>query len=113
MSDLIFMKDPRYGELRVDVYSVGLLRDLQHWWRFRKLRPKRKRPMGFGHLWRKVRRRQWRSIKSSFNGYLAEPTPFPMELKRCGSGWSRARALRDLRRRLNNIPDPRVPGEFR
>jgi hypothetical protein len=37
-------------------------------------------------------------MKTFFNGYLAEPTPFPDGMHRCGSGWTRKRALRSLRR---------------
>jgi len=33
--------------------------------------------------------------------HLAEPTPFPDGLGRCGSGWTRRRALASLRRHSN------------
>lgn len=49
---------------------------------------------------RHLRRRQWRDLKNEFNGYLAEPDPFPEGVHRCGSGWTRKRALRSLRRQV-------------
>lgn len=47
-----------------------------------------------------VRRREWRHLKNEFNGYLAEPYHWPEDgsLRRCGSGWTPARARRSLRR---------------
>ncbi|MFG3710858.1 hypothetical protein [Micromonospora sp. NPDC047730] len=46
---------------------------------------------------RSVRARNWRVAKNSFNGYLAEHR---FRGTRCGHGWTRRRALRDLRRHL-------------
>lgn len=47
-----------------------------------------------------------------FNGYLAEPVVWPEDrwLTRCGSGWTRNRAVRDLRRRYRNAA-PRQGGQ--
>ena len=47
-----------------------------------------------------------------FNGYLAEPMVWPEDrwLTRCGSGWTRGRAVRDLRRRYRNAA-PRQDGQ--
>lgn len=53
----------------------------------------------------RVRRREWRAAKNTFNGYLAEPTPFPDGMTRCGSGWTRRRAIRSLYR--HGHPEPR------
>jgi hypothetical protein len=51
---------------------------------------------------RQVRERaaagRWREVRNAFNGYLAEPYDFPERMTRCGSGWTRARAMRSLRR---------------
>ncbi|MGC5033058.1 hypothetical protein [Micromonospora sp. DT229] len=47
--------------------------------------------------WR-IRKGDWRAVKSAFNGYLAEPNPFPDHMSRCGSGWTKRRAMRSLRR---------------
>lgn len=49
---------------------------------------------------RQVRARQWRELKNAFNGYLAEPTPFPEGVTRCGSGWTKRRARRSLDRQI-------------
>ena len=50
-----------------------------------------------------IQRGDWRAVKNSLNGWLAEPSPFPDDLNRCGSGWTRARALRDLDRRMRKV----------
>jgi hypothetical protein len=55
------------------------------------------------HAWRHARARQWRELKQTFNGYLAEPYDWPPGLRRCGSGWTRNRALRDLERRIARL----------
>jgi hypothetical protein len=98
----------------VDVYPVGLLSDLRRFRGAVKHQPKPwDRRSVAGHpwwrLWRdlkvgtveRVRRREWRALKNYFNGYLAEPTPFPDGLRRCGSGWTRRRALASLRRHMD------------
>jgi hypothetical protein len=101
----------------VDVYPVGVLKDLHHAWH---CLTARKFPATVGppsRLWRlsrarislryipktiarHIRSRDWRALKSTFNGYLAEPYHWPQDgtLTRCGSGWTRRRALRSLRR---------------
>lgn len=48
---------------------------------------------------RHIRTRKWRELKNDFNGYLAEPYDWPAGLTRCGTGWTRRRALRSLERR--------------
>lgn len=72
----------------VDVYPVGWLSA----WKHRKLH----------YFWHttveRIRRRAWRALRMSLNGYLAEPRVFPHGVHRCGHGWTRRRALRDLRR---------------
>lgn len=75
----------------VSVYPVGLLADIHHG-----------RPPGHTarYVWRQARRRNWRAVKNTFNGYLAEPYEFPEGVKRCGSGWTRDRALRSWERQL-------------
>ncbi|MER5608267.1 hypothetical protein AB0F93_03420 [Micromonospora tulbaghiae] len=90
---------------RVDVYPVGVLEQL--------LRLRRAVRAGRPELVRwalrgvrvevaavagDVRRGRWREAKNRLNGYLAEPTPFPAELTRCGSGWTRKRAVASLHR---------------
>jgi hypothetical protein len=84
----------------VDVYAVGFLKDLQRarrTGRWRELLRWQRR-----YLWRQARRGDWRAVKNAFNGYLAEPAEFPPGdyRRRCGTGWTKARALRSLKRRL-------------
>lgn len=90
----------------IDVHPVGLLHDLrlfdsrlklstswrQHRAALRRLAHDLKRG-----IWNRARARQWRALKNYFNGFLAEPTPFPSGVRRCGSGWTRKRALASLR----------------
>lgn len=76
----------------VDVYRVGIFDHVHHHgWR-----------EGVRREWRFLRtvtaERNWRAVKNSFNGWLAEPTPWPDGLNRCGSGWTRRRAVASLRR---------------
>jgi hypothetical protein len=89
------------GNSGVDVYPVGLLADLQRDWRM--VTKLRKRPIYVArrlrYLRERIARREWRAVKNTFNGYLAEPAEWPDGLTRCGSGWTRRRALSDLRRR--------------
>lgn len=51
---------------------------------------------------RQIKHRKWRALKNTFNGYLAEPLEFPPGdyRRRCGTGWTKRRALRSLERRL-------------
>ncbi|QBI56845.1 hypothetical protein [Streptomonospora litoralis] len=96
------VRDPVTG-LTVDTYPVGVLHDLLVAYRtFRYLGRSREAYSKLGHaargLFERARAGQWREVRTSFNGYLAEPTPFPAGLTRCGSGWTRAAALRSLRR---------------
>jgi hypothetical protein len=96
---------------RVDVYPVGWLAVLRRAWRYG-THPNPP-PCGRRQAWvvvrlewratlSKARYRDWRAVKNSFNGYLAEPAVFPPGdyRRRCGSGWTKRRALRSLARRL-------------
>lgn len=88
----------------IDVYPVGLWDDVRQFrgrWRhdpagkraaLRRLRWDLRYPL------MRIRCGNWRALKNYFNGYLAEPTPFPDNLRRCGSGWTRERAVRSLER---------------
>ena len=69
------------------VYAVGWLAAWQH------------RRMGhlrneWRHTLRWVRERNWRAIRNTLNGYLAEQEG----AGHCGHGWTKSRALRDLAR---------------
>lgn len=92
----------------IDVYPVGVLADLRRSYRaLRRCVPQRLVWSPLRHAARAVARharaRDWRALKSTFNGYLAEPTDWPDGLRRCGSGWTEARALRDLNRRVARL----------
>jgi len=95
----------------IDVYPVGLLADLQRAWRAHVTKRPDLAPVARRHSRRNLRRQvarmlsnarrgRWHELKNTLNGHLAEPAPWPDGLKRCGSGWTRKRALRSLRRHL-------------
>ncbi len=96
------MKHATDTETDVAIYPVGVLADLlalrraRHHgllrWALRRLLGTLRRVAG------QARARNWRAVKNAFNGYLAEPTPFPEHMRRCGSGWTKRRAMRSLRR---------------
>jgi hypothetical protein len=93
--------------MKVDVYPVGVLHDLRVAWRIARdprLRRTRHAHLYLRHAWRAVsrhvRKKMWRELKNDLNGYLAEPTPWPEGVTRCGSGWTPKRALRSLRRQV-------------
>lgn len=76
--------------MNIDVYPVGVLEA----WKQRRM-PNYARYLKF-----QLRKRNWRAIRNAFNGYLAEPRDWPEGLTRCGSGWTKRRALDDLERRI-------------
>lgn len=84
----------------VDVYAVGFVADFMALLRTIRYVPKHTRT-----AWRRLRfglRDDWRR-RSYWNGYLAEPTSVPSPERpwwRCGHGWTKQRALRDLNRHL-------------
>ena len=89
----------------IDVYPVGWLSAILRSWSGLRHAPRNRWFHTISPLraqWRylvgRARDRNWRAIKNSFNGYLAEPRAFPAGLTRCGSGWTRKRALRSLAR---------------
>lgn len=84
----------------IDVYPVGVLAELLRLGRA--LRSRRWEAIRWalgrlgseaGHIARRARARRWREVKNSFNGYLAEHRTLGT---RCGSGWTKRRALTDL-----------------
>jgi hypothetical protein len=91
----------------VDVYPVGWLQRLRLLWHAYTvpgLPPVARQHawvnIRYGALrtWKLLRAGEWRTVRNSFNGYLAEPTPWPDSLRRCGSGWTKRRALKSLER---------------
>jgi hypothetical protein len=84
--------------MKRNVYPVGLLHDIRRTWATIRARvPDVSALEAVRRLGRDVRK-HWRR-RSYWNGYLAEPTE-PGEWTRCGHGWTRARAERDLDRHL-------------
>ncbi len=106
------MARTRYAALphvgRTDVYPVGVLHALQIIGRALTVReiPHSKRlPIirreirkEARYLRRQIGAHNWRAVRQSFNGYLAEPYTFPGYMTRCGHGWTTKRAIRDLMR---------------
>lgn len=94
--------------MRILVYRVGFFSEMQRLrgtmlhapkhGRWRQLR--RDARYNVHRFGRWFRERKWHEMKSFFNGYLAEPDPFPDGVTRCGSGWTQQRALRSLRRQV-------------
>lgn len=103
----------------VDVYATGVLAELQvlgrvlnPGWMRRSPRPAwlPRHPSadthrGSGLHWRRAALRRFpgalrRALRGRYpwSGYYAEPRTFPPGVTRVGTGWTRARALRDLRR---------------
>ena len=112
----------------VDVYPVGWLSTLRRVGRalFTRRHVRGIRRMAWFDVRRqaaltlhRVRHGQWRELKNSFNGYLAEPHHWPDNWpdgkpRRCGSGWTQRRALRSLQRNGYAGPTTRLtvaPGE--
>ena len=86
-----------------DVYAVGWLAVLLGLGRAVRARHPRAVAFAFDKAWqewrfvvRAARAGRWREVRNTFNGYLAEMTPCLGS--RCGHGWTRRRALRDLYR---------------
>lgn len=74
----------------IETYPVGLFNDLK------------RRRINVSYLKRQISHRNWRAIKNYFNGYLAEWNYCPngVNHSRCGSGWTRKRALDSLGKHL-------------
>lgn len=77
---------------RIDTYPVGVLAA----WKHRRLRREARL------LTRWARDRNWRALRNSFNGYLAEISYPPADFRhtRCGTGWTKRAAASSLGRRL-------------
>lgn len=91
---------PLINPAGVDIYPVGLLMDLQYFVHSPDRRSARRTlRASILTLVRHVREGDWREFKNHFNGYIAEPRDWMPGLARCGSGWTRGRAYRDLQRR--------------
>ncbi|MBE4735738.1 hypothetical protein [Streptomyces caniscabiei] len=86
----------------ITIYPVGLLRDLTLFVH-NPDRPTARRALraSLRREWDRIKARKWRAVKSYFNGYLAEHATLGT---RCGTGWTRGRAYRDLARHLHRDP---------
>lgn len=105
---------------RIDVYRVGAWANLYRAWRYLTLPAARfpaatcppvtarwRADRAYSEIYatyrtirRHIHNRRWRELRQHFNGYLAEPTPWPdgIDLTRCGTGWTRRLAVRSLYR---------------
>ncbi|WP_280320099.1 hypothetical protein [Nocardia wallacei] len=81
----------------VDVYAVGVLYELLY------ARNAARHGM-YGEAFGRLKRipGMWRR-RGAWNGYLAEPMIRPTGFRRCGHGWTRRRALADLRRHIAEV----------
>lgn len=89
----------------IDIYPVGWLDKIRKAWvqlvvRRDPQEARRYLAQEWYYCRKQARAGNWRAVRMTFNGYLAEPTPFPEGLKRCGSGWTRVRARKSLERHL-------------
>jgi hypothetical protein len=83
------------GQTTISIYPVGVLAA----WKRRRHRPLR---LEAALLLRWAREGEWRAIRQSLNGYLAEINYPPAELAhlKCGHGWTKRRAAARLGRYL-------------
>lgn len=72
----------------IEAYPVGLLADIKQG----------RLKYGLKSLRGRVVRRDWRSVRNYFNGYLAEwhYAPEGVNHYKCGKGWTKKRAIRRL-----------------
>lgn len=84
-------------DVQVDVYPVGVLDTLQtvyQWTRHGHVADARHKLCWYVRFW------QLWTNRGAWNGYLAEPLDHSVKFTRAGHGWTRRRALADLRRHL-------------
>lgn len=83
--------------MEIDVYPVGVLAELLFAYRIVVKLGK------WGEAWNRLKRipGMWYR-RNSWNGYLAEPCA-DIPILRCGHGWTKRRALADLRRHLAEL----------
>lgn len=89
----------------VDVYPVGALANVIHAYGAARAG----RWALVKNYWKSERRtirryvvgHDWHNLRQHLNGYLAEPYHWPTDgsLTKCGRGWTRAAAMRSLRKR--------------
>lgn len=86
----------------IDVYRIGMLYALHFDWRALIIGRR-----WTGNTWREIkhltrlaRKGEWRQVRTSFHGWHAEHR---YAGSRCGIGWTRKAALRDLRQHLDSV----------
>ena len=84
----------------ISTYPVGILAAIKH----RKIRSLLR------YLKSQAQARNWRAVRNSFNGYLAEwhYPPEGMIYHRCGKGWTRKRAIRRLGIHIATVNAPEI-----
>lgn len=87
----------RFAEEGGELYCVGWLAALRHP-RGRRARAL-KRELRYCVSWAK--KGNWRAVRKTFNGWMYEPIPWPQEARRCGTGWTKSRAVRRFYRDLH------------
>lgn len=97
------MTDYLTRDRNIDVYRVGFLYALHYDWRAITVAHRRptKTWSELKRLVHHARGGNWRDVRNMFNGWLAEHR---YAGTRCGHGWTRRRALADLRRHLDGAP---------
>lgn len=87
----------------ISTYPVGILAAIKH----RKIRS------SLRYLKSQIHARNWRAVRNSFSGYLAEWHYPPEEMihHQCGSGWTRKRAIRRLGIHIATVNAPELNKE--
>lgn len=90
------------SERHISVYRVGILYAL--WFDWRSITISHRWPRytlrDLRRVWEYARAGKWRTVRQHFDGWHAEDE---FAGYRCGTGWTRARALADLRRHLDEV----------
>jgi hypothetical protein len=81
----------RFSAGPTEFYAVGWLEAL---------RSKGRRGQQLRRQWRycllQAKAGKWRAVRMTFNGWMYEPSPWPENAQRCGSGWTQRRAVRSF-----------------
>lgn len=77
------------------LYAVGWLAALRRpgIWRLRELRRE------WRYCVEQAKAGNWRAVRMTFNGWMYEPDPWPEDARRCGTGWTKGRAVRSFARK--------------
>lgn len=88
-------------ESHISTYPVGVLQMLLG---------RRPAKSTFGYIAYQIKARNWRAVRNSFNGYLAEwhYPPEGMIVHRAGKGWTRRAAIRRLGIHIAEVNSPEL-----